>query len=128
MRRLRAAPLPVACVRALLLQILSLFLGIGLLLVGGGVLHTELGLRAERLGFPVAVTGAAMSAFFLGFVLGTFLCPAVIRRAGQGRARAVRRGPQRTQPSTVSRSFGHRPPSGTGSSATSGALASVLPS
>jgi MFS family permease len=86
MRRPRTALLPVASVRALLLQILSLFVGIGLLVVGVGVLFTELGLRAELLGFPVAITGVVMSAYFLGFVLGTYLCPAVIRRAGHIRA------------------------------------------
>ncbi|WP_165922936.1 MFS transporter [Sulfurirhabdus autotrophica] len=50
---------------------------------------TTLGLRAGLEGFPVTATGIIMSAYFLGFVLGTFLVPQLIRRVGYIRTFAV---------------------------------------
>lgn len=73
----------------LIYPLLSLLFGIGLLLVGIGLLFPVLGLRAALAEFPVWVTGLVMSAYFAGFVLGTFLCPALIRRVGYIRAFAA---------------------------------------
>ena len=66
--------------------IFPLLLGIGLLLVGIGLQGTLLPLRANLEGFSVPVTGVMMSAYFLGFIVGTFLCPKLIRRVGHIRA------------------------------------------
>jgi len=57
--------------------------------VGIGLLFTALGLRAGLMEFPVTVTGLVMSAYFAGFILGTYVCPAIIRRAGHIRAFAA---------------------------------------
>lgn len=69
--------------------LLSLLLGIGLLLVGIGLLFPVLGLRAAAADFPVWVTGLVMSAYFAGFMLGTYVCPVLIRRVGHIRAFAA---------------------------------------
>lgn len=70
-------------------RILSLLAGMAILLAGVGLLGTTLGLRAGIEGFDVTVTGWVMSAYFLGFVLGTFLLPDMIHRVGHIRAFAA---------------------------------------
>ncbi len=70
-------------------SISSLLLGIGVLLVGVGLLGTLLGVRAGLAGFGDAVTGAVMSAYFVGYIIGTLACPALIRRVGHIRAFAA---------------------------------------
>jgi len=62
--------------------VFSLLLGIGILLVGVGLFFTALGLRAGIEQFSTIATGLVMSSYFVGFVVGTFVCPAMIRRAG----------------------------------------------
>ena len=63
-----------------------LLFGIGLLLVGIGLQGTLLALRANLENFPVPMTGFMMSAYFMGFIVGTFLCPKLIRGVGHIRA------------------------------------------
>ncbi|MGE0875810.1 MAG: MFS transporter [Burkholderiales bacterium] len=75
--------------RALILALSSLFAGIALLLLGVGLLFMVLGLRAGFAEFPVAVTGVIMSAYFAGFVFGTYACPHLVRRVGHIRAFAA---------------------------------------
>lgn len=70
-------------------RISSLLLGIGILLVGMGLLGTLLALRARLEGFSEGTVGVVMSAYFLGFVGGTYVCPALIRRVGHIRAFAA---------------------------------------
>ena len=74
---------------AVIFPLTSLLVGIGLMLVGIGLLFPVLGLRAASAQFPVWVTGLVMSAYFAGFMLGTFVCPAIIRRVGHIRAFAA---------------------------------------
>ena len=62
--------------------IAMLLLGLGTLLVGNGLLGTLLGIRARLEGFTNTAIGALMAAYFLGYVMGTFLVPALIRRVG----------------------------------------------
>jgi MFS family permease len=69
--------------------VLSLLAGTGLLQVGIGLLFTALALRAGIAAFSTAATGLVMSAYFAGFVLGTYACPALIRHAGHVRAFAA---------------------------------------
>jgi len=66
--------------------------------VGTGLLFTALGLRAGLMEFPVTVTGLVMSAYFAGFILGTYLCPTIIRRAGHIRAFAAMASVASTMP------------------------------
>ncbi|MBF0256320.1 MAG: MFS transporter, partial [Gammaproteobacteria bacterium] len=70
-------------------SIASLLLGTALLLNGIGLLGTLVGLRASAEGFSVLQVGAVMSAYFLGFALGSWICPALIRRVGHIRAYAA---------------------------------------
>ena len=83
---------------ALLKPVVSLFAGIAILVVGIGLLFTALGLRAGLMQFPVTVTGLVMSAYFVGFIVGTYLCPRVIRRAGHIRAFAAMASVASTMP------------------------------
>lgn len=69
--------------------VLSLLLSSGILLVGIGLFFTALGLRASAENFSTIATGLVMSSYFAGFVIGTFVCPAMIRRAGHIRAFAA---------------------------------------
>lgn len=69
--------------------VFSLLFASGVLLVGIGLLFTALGLRAGLEQFSTVTTGLVMSAYFLGFVIGTFVCPMLIRRAGHIRAFAA---------------------------------------
>lgn len=73
----------------MLTRIFSLLLGTGILLVGTGFLFTLLGVRAGMEGFSNKTVGVIMSAYFLGFVIGSWLCPAIIRRVGHVRAFAA---------------------------------------
>ncbi|MDH3672747.1 MAG: MFS transporter [Gammaproteobacteria bacterium] len=70
-------------------RISSLLLGMGTLLGGVGLLGTSLGMRADLEHFNDAVIGVIMSAYFVAFIIGTFWCPWVIRRAGHIRAFAA---------------------------------------
>jgi len=67
----------------------TLLLGIAILLVGNGFLGTLLGVRAAQAGMSAAVIGLVMSAYFVGFIIGSFLCPDLIRRVGHIRAFAA---------------------------------------
>jgi MFS family permease len=67
----------------------SLLSGAGLLVVGVGLLFSAIGAQAGAAQFPVFVTGLIMSAYFAGFVYGTYACPAIIRRVGHIRAFAA---------------------------------------
>ena len=74
---------------SLISSIFSLLLGIGIILIGSGFLGTLLGMRATLENFSEAVTGLVMSAYFLGFIAGAYLCPILINRVGHIRAFAA---------------------------------------
>jgi MFS family permease len=63
----------------------ALFLGMGLLMTGSGLLGTLLGVRATFEGFGTTVTGLLMSAYFLGFLAGSTLTPGLVARVGHVR-------------------------------------------
>lgn len=67
-------------------SISSLLLGISILLIGAGLLTTLLGIRAVVEGFSDTVIGFIMSSYFVGSVVGTYLCPVLIRRVGHIRS------------------------------------------
>lgn len=70
-------------------QIASLLLGLTVLLAGSGLLGTLLGLRAAGAGIGPAMLGWVMSAFYVGYVIGAFACPALIRAVGHIRTFAA---------------------------------------
>jgi MFS family permease len=71
---------------ATLAPLTALFSGVALLLLGSGLLATLLGVRGTLEGYSDQALGLITSAYFLGFLLGTFMAPAVIRRMGHIRA------------------------------------------
>ncbi len=73
----------------LLWRLSTLFLGVGLLLVGVGLLFSVLGLRAGVAQFSSTTLGLVTSAYYAGFVAGTFACPILIRKVGHIRAFAA---------------------------------------
>lgn len=65
-----------------LFAVSSLLLGIGVLLMGLALSSTSLGIRAVSEGFNDSVTGIVMACYFGGFILGSYLCPRLVRRVG----------------------------------------------
>lgn len=64
----------------------ALLAGVALLLMGTGLLNTLVPLRGHAEGFSDHALGLFGSAYFAGFVLGSWLCPGWIRRMGHIRA------------------------------------------
>lgn len=64
------------------LSIQSLLLGMGVLLAGSGMLSTLLGLRAHQDGMSMGMIGLVMSGFYLGYIIGTYVIPSLIRTVG----------------------------------------------
>ncbi len=75
--------------QALLIPLSSLLTGTGLLVAGIGLLFSILGLRASLAGFSGTVIGLIMSAYFVGYIVGTYFCPFIIQRVGHIRAFAA---------------------------------------
>ena len=73
----------------LLMPLASLLSGVGMLVVGTGLLFAAIGAQAGLAKFSGLVTGLIMSAYFAGFVYGTYACPVIIRRVGHIRAFAA---------------------------------------
>jgi MFS family permease len=73
----------------LLWRLSTLLSGVALLIVGVGLLFSVLGLRAGLADFSSITLGLVTSAYFAGFVLGTYLCPVIIGRVGHIRAFAA---------------------------------------
>jgi MFS family permease len=71
---------------ATVIPLSALLSGTALLLLGGGLLGTLLGVRGSIEGYGDQVLGLIMSGYFLGFFLGTFAAPGAIRRMGHIRA------------------------------------------
>jgi MFS family permease len=72
-----------------LLPTTALLAGVALLLLGSGLLNSLLALRGSAQGFSDAALGLITSGYFVGFLLGTFLAPGLIRRVGHVRAFAL---------------------------------------
>jgi MFS family permease len=75
--------------KSLLLRLSTLLGGVGLLVVAVGLLFSALGLRAGVAGFSSVTLGLVTSAYFVGFMGGTYFCPALIRKVGHIRAFAA---------------------------------------
>jgi MFS family permease len=66
-----------------------LLLGMGILMLGAGLQSTLLGLRATLDGFPTPVTGMIMSCYYVGYLIGTRIAPALLKRVGPVRVFAT---------------------------------------
>lgn len=67
-------------------SVIPLLLGTVFLLMGVGLLHTLVALDGTRLGFSVTMLGGLTSAYYAGFLAGTWSVPALIHRIGPIRA------------------------------------------
>lgn len=66
--------------------IASLLTGTALLLLGVGLLNTLIPLRGAAAGFSEAMLGGLTSAYYVGYLIGTFTMPPLARRIGHIRA------------------------------------------
>ena len=66
--------------------ITALLASVALLLGGNGLLGTLLAVRSQTEGWGERTTGLVMSGYFVGFFLGTFTAPPLIRHVGHIRA------------------------------------------
>jgi MFS family permease len=64
----------------------SLLGGMGILLSGSGLLGITLGLRGAHEHFGNLILGVVMSAFYIGYMAGAWICPPLILRVGHIRA------------------------------------------
>ncbi len=72
-----------------LARVSSLLTGMGIVLVGSGLLGTLLPVRGGAEGFSELAIGVVMSAYYVGFIVGTVWCSRVIRRVGHIRGFAT---------------------------------------
>ena len=61
---------------------MPLLLSTAFLLMGVGLLHTHIALQGRTLGFSVAMIGVLTSAYYAGFLVGTFTIPRLTHRIG----------------------------------------------
>ncbi|MCW8855202.1 MAG: MFS transporter [Gammaproteobacteria bacterium] len=71
------------------ISIFALLLSTAALLLGIGLQGTLLGLRAGVENYSMTMTGIVMSSYFVGFALGSYYCPRIIRDFGHIRAYAA---------------------------------------
>jgi MFS family permease len=72
-----------------LLSSWALVLGFGILMLGDGLQASLLAIRADQEGFSATITGLVMSAFYLGFLLGSVWSPRITSRVGHIRVFAA---------------------------------------
>jgi len=71
------------------LTLAALLQGCALFVTASGLLTTSLSVLATELGFAPSAVGLIMAAYFFGYVVGTFVCPAVVTGVGHIRAFSV---------------------------------------
>ena len=71
---------------SVVLSISSLLFGFCIVLVGVSLLATSLGVRASVEQISDSVIGLIMAGYFMGFIVGSFACPHIIRRIGHIRS------------------------------------------
>ena len=84
-----ATHLPDTFLKPLFWPLASLLSGVAMLVVGIALLSVAISSQASTAQFSGLVTGMVMSAYFAGFVYGTYACPRLIKRVGYIRAFAV---------------------------------------
>ena len=67
----------------------ALLLGFGILMLGDGLQATLLSVRAALEAFPTTITGAVMSVYFVGFLVGSLYAPRIVERVGHIRVFAA---------------------------------------
>lgn len=67
----------------------ALLLGFGVLMLGDGLQGTLLAVRADLEGFSATVTGMVMSAFYVGFLVGSVFSPRITAKVGHIRVFAA---------------------------------------
>lgn len=75
--------------RALLAPVAALLAGVALLLLGNGLFLTLVPLRADLEGFGASWIGAIGAAYSVGFMIGCYLVPPLVARAGHIRVYAA---------------------------------------
>jgi MFS family permease len=75
--------------RSVLLSVAALILGFSFLLAGNGLQFVALGLRANLEGISVQTMGFVSACYFIGFGVGSQICPAITRSAGHIRSFAA---------------------------------------
>ncbi|HET7674837.1 MAG TPA: MFS transporter [Gammaproteobacteria bacterium] len=75
--------------RGTLFALSALFLAVLTLMLGSGLLGSLLSLRLTLMGYGSGITGMVMSGYYAGLVGGSFVAPAIVRRAGHIRAFAA---------------------------------------
>lgn len=73
----------------ILMPLLPLLIGVSLVVVGVGLLFSVMGIRANLSNFSSLTLGLVMSAYYVGFLVGSYSAPWLIRRIGHIRAFAV---------------------------------------
>ena len=68
--------------RHLALATWSLFAGLALLMLAGGLFGTMLGIRSELVGLPTAVSSLISASYYIGFLIGSRLTLAGLGRVG----------------------------------------------
>lgn len=66
-----------------------LLAAVALVVIGVGLLFSVMGIRAHLSAFSSLTLGLVMSAYYVGFLLGSYACPLLIRRIGHIRAFAA---------------------------------------
>lgn len=74
---------------AVLLTLAPVLVAVFLMISGNGLLNTLVPLKAAMIGFSQQDIGFVGSAYFLGMFAGTWMTPAIVRRAGHTRAFAA---------------------------------------
>ncbi len=75
--------------RSLLLSVAALIVSFTTLLAGNSLQFVVLGLRADLEGFSVHAVGAITACYFIGYAVGSFVCPRIIDSAGHIRTFAA---------------------------------------
>lgn len=68
---------------------IALFVSLGLLLTGGGLLTTLVGVRMAEEAFPIELIGVVAACYSVGFVIATRVCGGIIGRVGHIRSFAA---------------------------------------
>ena len=85
----RSRPLPVFRMHHTLSPFIALFASFGLLLAGGGLLTTLVGVRMSEEAFPTEIIGVVTACYSVGFVIATRVCAGIISRVGHIRSFAA---------------------------------------
>ncbi|HET9680116.1 MAG TPA: MFS transporter, partial [Gammaproteobacteria bacterium] len=75
--------------RETLISLTSLFLAVLLMMLGNGLLGSLLGLKLAQAGASPLAAGVVMAGYYLGLVIGAFVCQGIVRRVGHIRAFAA---------------------------------------